>query len=484
MKAWLIHRLGLEGLLEHGVKKQVPPNVGWIHTLGAAAAAIFLLQVVTGFSLTLHYVPSPDQAHAALTYLIERVPAGQFVRSLHVYGASAMVIAVFLHFLRVYFTHGYRAPREVTWWLGLLLFALVLGFGFTGYLLPWDQKAYWATVVGTNIAGDVPIVGPATKRLMVGSETLGALTMTRFFAIHVLLLPAIFIAVLGLHLYLVDHHGIRTEAQDPAIQPVPGAKPFFPNHVLKESITAVVAVLILCVLANLKPAELGPIANPSDTSFIPRPEWYFLPLFQLLKYFEGGQEVVATVIIPGLVALYLAALPFIDPGTSRARTQLVRGLGLAGAVGSLVLLTLGAMDKPVQPGHAPPQEVLAESPAGPGTIEELPVPKGTTAAEAATLDQPTSPELAAMPVWFTPANIEAGKAVYTASNCASCHQLDGEGTSYGPALDGVAGRRDPAWLLAHFRDPKSLVPDSTMPAFTGTREELEALTAFMLSLTP
>jgi ubiquinol-cytochrome c reductase cytochrome b subunit len=184
------------------------PKVNWFFTLGSATLFVAMTQGITGILLTFYYVPTPDHAYDSVQYITTQVTAGWFIRGLHHWGASAMVVLVFLHMLRVIIYGAYKYPREVTWFTGVILLLVVIGFGFTGYLLPWDQKAFWATTVGTHIAGTAPIIGDWTLRVMRGGTELSAVTLARFFGVHVWVLPAALISLIGFHLYLVIRLGI------------------------------------------------------------------------------------------------------------------------------------------------------------------------------------------------------------------------------------------------------------------------------------
>ena len=206
---WLDARTGWRNIWD-GIFLRKVPKVNWLYTLGSASLFIVVNQIVTGILLTIYYVPTPDHAYDSVQYITTQVALGWLIRGLHHWGASAMVVVVFLHMLRVIFLGSYKFPREVTWFSGVVLFLVVIGFGFTGYLLPWDQKAYWATTVGTQIAGTPPLIGDLALRILRGGEGLTAMTLARFFGIHIWVLPAILLGLVGLHVYLVIKHGIST----------------------------------------------------------------------------------------------------------------------------------------------------------------------------------------------------------------------------------------------------------------------------------
>ncbi len=205
--AWLDERLGLTTINKLVLDRKVP-KVNWWYTLGSATLFLFILQVVTGIFLTVYYVPTPDHAYDSVNYIMQGVRFGWLVRGIHHWGASFMVLFVFLHMLRVFYMGAYKYPRELTWMIGVLLFVLTLGMGFTGYLLPWNQRAYWATTVGTQIAGTPPIIGPWITRILRGGEEISALTLSRFFALHIWMIPGLMALLIAVHLYLVIRIGI------------------------------------------------------------------------------------------------------------------------------------------------------------------------------------------------------------------------------------------------------------------------------------
>ncbi|MBI3013127.1 MAG: cytochrome b N-terminal domain-containing protein [Elusimicrobia bacterium] len=208
---WMKTRLGIEELWNALFARHVPEAKGWtawLYTLGSASLFVFTVQAITGALLAMNYVPSPDHAYDSIRFINEQVLLGRFLRGLHHWGATAMVILVSLHMLRVYFMGSYKYPREATWIVGVLIFLVVMGFSFTGYLLPWDQKAYWATMVGVNISAQVPVIGEYIGKVLKGGDEMGAVTLTRFYAIQVLVLPAIILGALAIHLFLVVWHGI------------------------------------------------------------------------------------------------------------------------------------------------------------------------------------------------------------------------------------------------------------------------------------
>ena len=204
---WLDERLGLQGIYSTVLDRKVP-KVNWWFTLGSASLFLFVMQGVTGIFLTIYYVPSPDHAYDSIQFIMNGVPFGWLIRGIHHWGASLMVIFVFAHMLRTFFFGAYKYPRELTWITGTVLLLATLGMGFTGYLLPWNQRAYWATTVGTQIAGQVPFIGPYITQVMRGGTDLSAVTLARFFSIHIWFLPVVIGAMIGIHMYLIIRLGI------------------------------------------------------------------------------------------------------------------------------------------------------------------------------------------------------------------------------------------------------------------------------------
>lgn len=204
---WLDERLGLTAIYNTVLDRKVP-KVNWWYTLGSASLFLFVIQAVTGMFLTVYYVPSPDHAYDSVQYIMNGVAFGWLIRGIHHWGASLMVLFVFIHMLRTFFFGAYKYPREVTWLTGVFLLLTTLGMGFTGYLLPWNQRAYWATTVGTEIPGTAPFIGSFIERILRGGTDLSAVTLARFFAVHIWFLPAIIILLIAVHMYLVIRLGI------------------------------------------------------------------------------------------------------------------------------------------------------------------------------------------------------------------------------------------------------------------------------------
>ena len=311
MKQFLNDRLPLDGVMAH-LRKPLPKHINLLFSLGSLAMFLLILQAVTGAFLALSYSPSPDHAYNAVKYISSgEVPFGKFVRGLHHWGASAMVIIVFLHILRVVLYGSYKAPRELTWVVGVLLLLVTLGFGFTGYLLPWDEKAYWATVVGVEIASTAPVLGDVVAKVMRGGAEVGAVTLSRFYALHTIWLPWLAFGLVGAHLFLVRFYGSSGTPKNTS-EDMKTGKPFYPDQVFEDVVGMLILFVILACAALFAPVPLEDVADPTNADYDPRPEWYFLFLFQLLKYFQGPFEILGTFIIPTVGMLLLLFLPFLD----------------------------------------------------------------------------------------------------------------------------------------------------------------------------
>jgi ubiquinol-cytochrome c reductase cytochrome b subunit len=407
------------------------------------AAFLFLVQAFTGILLAFNYAPTPGDAYLSVKYITEELTGGHLIRGLHHWGASLMVVVVFLHMTQVFLWGAYKKPREATWTVGVALLLLTMAYGLTGYLLPWDNRAYWGTVVTTQIAAKAPLVGPYITRLLGGEGSIGVVTFARFFALHVLLLPPLTVFLMALHIYLVRRHGVTPAAGDDR-----PTKKFFPEQVFKDTVAIFAAFTILFVMAVAAGAPLGRLADPTDTTYIPRPEWYFLFLFQILSLLEGPLEMLGAVVLPGLAVVALLLVPFVDRGRLLRVTRRTTAIGVA----FLALACWGGLT----------------------VAAVVTAPKTETGALADGIQewQQLSPEEL------------AGVGYFRKENCIGCHAVGGEGGKVGPDLTQTAIRRNAAWMIDHFKRPATLIPGSSMPAIQLSDAQLNALAAFLLKLTP
>ncbi|MEX2118307.1 MAG: cytochrome b N-terminal domain-containing protein [Pirellulales bacterium] len=306
---WLDHRTGIRAVLHSALYEHIPGGARWRYVWGSTLVFAFVVQLVTGVFLWMAYSPSGHTAWESVYYIQNEMQGGWLLRGLHHFMAQAMVILLAFHLMQVVIDGAYRAPREVNFLLGLILMQIVLGLSLTGYLLPWDQKGYWATRVATNLMGLVPVVGTQLQKLVVGGADYGHHTLTRFFALHAGVLPGLLIGFLVLHLAIFRRHGIH--APDPHRRP---DTTFWPDQILKDSVACLAVLAVVLFVVVRLGADLGAPADPSHEYSAARPEWYFLFLFQFLKLFEGGGEtgeLIGGIVVPFLVLLALFAMPWV-----------------------------------------------------------------------------------------------------------------------------------------------------------------------------
>lgn len=531
---WVEQRTGGITALRNFFFEEIPASAGWPHVFGSVALFLFLTQALTGVLLAFNYAATPGDAYDSLLYIIRSVTGGAMVRGLHHWGASIMVVIVALHALQVFVYGAYKKPREATWLSGVLLLLLVLGFGLTGYLLPWDNRAYWGTVVTTQIVGQAPIFGAYLQGLLGAKTGVGVLTFSRFYALHVLVLPTLSVSLIGIHLVLIRKHGIT-----PASDDILPRKTFFPGQVLRDTVAIFAAFLLLFLAAAFVDAPLDRMADPNDTLYTPRPEWYFLWLFQLLKFFQGPFEAIGSIGLPTLVIVTLLAVPFLD--RSRASKLRKRGLAVSVAIFAVAawsLLTIAAFRstpataassvtdaREEQVLRLPAEELAAasyfqqeqcqtchnlvngEPKAGPNLAgiethasadwmtshfrnpeisvgKRIPPPPQLTPPQInalLTLASRLTPE-DAINLANAPVSLMAGARVYVSNLCSSCHRINGVGGQTGPSLNGVSSRHSREWVKRHFIAPKILSPGSIMPPFRFSAQDEDALVSYLFQL--
>jgi len=337
---WLDERLPVKVVQETVAHKTVPVHrYSVCYYFGGMTLFFFIVQVVTGILLMLYYRPSANEAFESVEFLMTTVPFGWLIRSIHSWSANLMIFFAFVHLATVYFMKAYRRPREVTWMTGVLLLFLGMAFGFSGYLLPWNQLAFFATNVGTDIAGSVPFVGDWILRFLRGGERVTGGTLSRFYGWHVAILPAITSAVLAIHLILVQVQGMSVppKARDEAASK-PAMK-FLPNFLLRDLFGWTLALALLATMAALFPWELGEKADPFAPAFKDiKPEWYFMFMFETLKVVPGGEifgieyEAIP-ILLFGLAGGFLFLVPFLDRGVERSgRSPFFTVLGIVSVI--------------------------------------------------------------------------------------------------------------------------------------------------------
>ncbi len=441
---WVDHRTGIQTAARKFLYEEIPASSGWRQVFGSVAVFLFMVQAFTGILLAFNYAPTPGEAYNSLRYILTELTCGRLMRGLHHWGASMIIVVVVLHMVQVFLHGAYKKPREATWMVGVVLLLVTLAYGLTGYLLPWDNRAYWGTVVATQIAGQAPVVGPYLSRLLGGEGSVGVVTFARFYGLHVLLLPPATIFLVILHVFLVRKHGVA---------PVPGdelvpKKQFYPAQVFKDTVAIFIAFSVLFAMAVAVRVPLEQLADPTDTSYVPRPEWYFLFLFQTLKMFSGPLEVIGSVVLPGLAVLALILVPFIDRG------KMVKVTRRTAALAFVLLAAIGW---------------------GGLTIAAVKsTPKGASAVEV---------DYSAPTDWMQLSPEEmAGVAYFRQENCVSCHVVGEHGTAVGPDLTQTSIHKDAAWMIEHFKRPSAMRPGTSMPPIQLTDAQLNSLAAFLLKL--
>ncbi len=532
----LDHRTGLHSGLRKFLYEEIPASSGWHQVFGSVALFLILIQFFTGAMLAFNYAPTPGDAYSSLRYILTEVTAGRLMRGLHHWGASMIIVIVVLHMVQVFLWGAYKKPREGTWVVGVVLLLLTLAYGLTGYLLPWDNRAYWGTVVTTKIGATVPLMGPYVSRLLASTGDIGVVTFARFYGLHVLLLPPATLLLIVLHVYLVRRHGVAPAPGDDA-RP---KKSFFPEQVFKDTVAIFIAFAILFTMAAVVRVPLERMADPTDTSYVPRPEWYFLFLFQTLKVLTGVPEVVGTVVLPTLAILALVLTPFIDRSrlvrvrqrTLAAGIVLLAGLGWGGLTGAAVLGTppqtaASQIDfsGPIQWMQMAPAElagvhyfrqekcatchnITGDTPkAGPNLLDTArrhnsdwllahfkdpaAVSKGSVM-KPVNLSDTEMKELLALMMKLTPENGDVvdtapdfaveGALLFENNHCGACHSVNGVGGKIGPSLNGLAQRRNETWVMQHFQNPRAMVPTSTMPAYKFTPSEMQNEVSYLFTL--
>jgi ubiquinol-cytochrome c reductase cytochrome b subunit len=452
---WINDRWPLQSLLDLSLKEDIPGGARFTYSLGSSVLIVFIIQAVTGIWQLFYYVPTVEYAYNSLNYLRIDVPFGWLIHGLHYWGAQAMVVLVTFHMARVFLFGAYKKPRELTWLVGAVLLFLTLAMTFTGALLPWDMKGYFAAEVGTSIANTIPYVGEFIKKIMRGGEGMGQLTLSRFFISHVALIPGLIFLMIGIHLVSFRKAGLagpwRKEKRS-------WKGPFWPDQVFKDAVVVTILFLVLVLLAVFVRAPLLGMADPLDTFYHPKPEWNFLFLYQALKAFKGKWEPVGTLGLPLLGFLYFFLLTLIDrrPERSPFKRPLAMLIFFFGCVAVILLTLAGNASHPGASGSSGTKTAAAKKAAAPSPQKAL----------------------------SSGGDISKGKALFHSNPCIGCHTIDGVGGKVGPDLSNEGQRgRSPAWITQQIRDPKSHFPNTVMPSFSGfSDQQVRDLVAYLESL--
>jgi ubiquinol-cytochrome c reductase cytochrome b subunit len=453
--AWLDDRTGLPSYLREQALHPADPKSAWSYVFGSATLCCLLIQVVTGIALATAYVPSTEHAYDSLQFITHQAAFGRLVRGLHAWSASAMILLMGLHMIQVFLIAAYKYPREVNWLSGVMLFALTLGMAFTGQLIRWDSDGVWSVFIVAEQAGRVPIIGDWLASFIIAGETIGAATLTRFYAFHVFFLPALLFGFLGLHLVLAFYHGISEPPKigrlvDPKTYRVwyhnhlqQTGVPFWPDAAWRDTVFGAGVIVVLFVLALiLGPPELKGPPDPTNINVDPRPEWYFLWYFAFFALMPAGIEDYVIVLGPLIAGLVMILLPFIS--NRGERHPLRRPWAMAFVL--MVVLMIG-------------------------TLWRLGV------------QSPWSPDFAAKPlpvhvIAATSAPIARGGELFHTKGCQYCHAIDGLGGHRGPELTNIGNLLTEQELTIRIMNGGKI-----MPAFAGILEtqDLTDLVAFLAS---
>lgn len=466
---WLDRRTGIDSILHETLDEPIPGGAKWAYVFGSGLLFLFVSQIITGICLALYYVPSADHAHTIVSYIVKEVTAGSFLRSIHAYGSSGIIILLVLHIGQTILYGSYKGRRELLWLSGCILLALMLGLGFTGYLLPWDGKAYFASAVGTNLISEVPLIGPPLQRLLRGGDQMGTLTISRFYVLHVFVLPAFLILFIAAHVFLFRKAGAAGPIKEDPVRPKLPPVPFYPRQVAIDAIFAIFIIGILALVAIKIPMDLGPAANPADTAFLPRPEWYYLPAFQWLKYLSGHWSLIGGIILPAVLALIFAALPFLDRGLERRpwRRPIVVGAFLLFLI---VYASLGVAS--YRGDHRDPAlaaQIRKQEEDAKNFMKAPFVPEPAVGNAAAAL-------VAADP------KVLKGLSIFQANSCSSCHGDGGVGTAAAGPLIGIGQKYTDPQLIDLLHSPNIKMTAGGMTPLDLKQDDTEALVTYLRQL--
>lgn len=446
-------RIPLLDRIQSSLGESLPKNVGWAHTLGSVLLFLFLFQFGTGVVLALYYVPAPDYAWQSRAFLTDETLIGRTLVSIHHWGSSLMVVIAVLHLLRVVVHGAYRAPRELNWISGMALLLLIFTFGVTGFLLPWDQQGYWATVVGTEMLEAVPLIGSWMAYVIKGGSEVGAPTLTRFYALHVILLPLVTFLLVACHLYLLRTHGTAPPPREKkAVQT--SRLPFFPYQMSRDGVAILATLGSLVFLALASPYGGEPPADPLGSSYDPRPEWFLLAQYELLRI-SGSHIFWIAILIPTIILAILTFIPFLDRFSHswhwRARKKTV--VPVFALVAFLAGMTFWS--RLYHPGVY--GEVVDVEP------EQLYLPSSD------------NPELHR--------TLDLGRRVLVQEQCINCHRVEEFGGSSGPDLTSLQEVRSRNFIRLKIVDPRREHPLSPMPSYKNLNDSrLEAVVEYVWQL--
>lgn len=455
MLNWIERRTGFIGMTKDFLTEDIPGGASYWYVFGSATLFAMILQIATGIALTFWYAPSAATAWES-TKAIYANPFQHFVLSLHYWGASAMIALVFLHLLQVAVSGAYKSPRELQWVVGVLLLLVTLVLGLTGYLLPWDMNAYFASQVSLNITGTAPVAGPLIQSIAQGGPVMGTETINRFFGLHVWLMPALLLLLVGAHLTIFRHNG----PAGPLAEDRRGMRAgrFWPDQVFMDTVISFFVFLIILLLAWIAPPFLDVKADPTNTTFVPYPAWYFLSLFGLLRLVPPQLDLVATIIVPTLFLILLILLPWLDRSDSRlASTR----KGMLSAIMLVVGVIVGLS---IYSQFAIMGQQAAEAAAA------VPVAAPQASQPPALASSPGTVTAGGMPAAASGAPSAAHGGQIFSQNCSACHGAQGQGTpgAFPPLANNPFVTGDPAAVIDVVKNGKTGPITVNGQTFNGT----------------
>lgn len=450
---WLDERSGFSANFLPIMKHPVPPGAKWSYVFGSATLFCFMLQVVTGIGLSLMYQPSASGAYQSLEFITNQATLGNLLRGVHYYGASAMIIFVGIHMIRVYITASYKYPRTMTWVSGVFLFLATMGMGFTGQLLRWDSNGLWSTVIASEMMGRIPFIGKYMARFMLGGRTIGGQTLSRFYAYHVFVIPAIIFLFIGYHLMMVLHHGISEPPKAGRLVDPKTYKrwyknmlkqkgvPFWPDAAWRDVVFGTVVVIVIITIAIFIGApSLAKPPDPSSIDAAPRPDWYMAPFFAIMALMPHNIEGYVMFLGPLVTVILLFLLPFVS--TKGERSPIRRPWAIFGTV-CVVVFAMALLSAGIAANWSP-------------NFKTKPLP-----ASVVKSDDP---------------KIQEGAHLFYVRGCQYCHRIDGYGGLKGPDLSHIGGS-----LSAQQLKIRIVNGGKDMPAFGGilNKKEMTEIIGFL-----
>ncbi|HEX2659020.1 MAG TPA: cytochrome b N-terminal domain-containing protein [Polyangia bacterium] len=467
--AWLDQRTGYSAVVKLITDEPISGGPRWWYVFGSVLTFLLVLEFVTGLLMSAYYDPSVSGAWASTAFIQDTLSFGWFIRGLHSFGSSALIVLTVVHTLQVVLFGAYKAPREMGWLTGLVMMALLLLFALSGYGLPWDEKGYSAKQVDFMITGTAPILGPLLLKILQGGDAMGNYTVTHMNMAHTMALPALAVLMLIVHIAMVRRHGVTPKWGTDEVVLARNTKTYWPYQASRDAVACGVTFLVLALIViKTHGAELAGPADPTGT-YQARPEWYMLPVYQIRKYFEGPLEMLVVVAMPAIAAVILGSLPWLDRAPDRSPRNR-KPILLASAFGTVMLCVLGYMpirhdnhDAGFQQSRAEAEDRsrLARTLAKSGVL-----PEGGLAVYR------NDPNFQARELWN--------------EHCAKCHSFTGQGGKDGPDLKDYNSR---AWILGFLRNPQGTLymagakMDKPMKPVSGTDEELAALTELIYAET-